>query len=150
MIQRIQTIYLLGVTVLVTLCFFIPSAELTSHAAQTVSFSMLETIKTSSGKEINEILAFITGVSIGIAFGSIFLYKKRKSQLRICLLLIAILLIVEALAFIEIQQLKKELGMMVSYQLPFIFPIVSAILSYLAYRGIKKDEELVQSYDRLR
>jgi hypothetical protein len=29
-------------------------------------------------------------------------------------------------------------------------PVVTIILSILAYRGIKKDEALVKSYDRLR
>ena len=31
-----------------------------------------------------------------------------------------------------------------------IFPLVSAILAWLAYRSILKDEILVKSYDRLR
>jgi hypothetical protein len=34
--------------------------------------------------------------------------------------------------------------------LKMILPLILLILSFLAYRGIKKDELLVKSYDRLR
>jgi hypothetical protein len=30
------------------------------------------------------------------------------------------------------------------------FPVISAILTYLGFRGVKKDEELIRSYDRIR
>jgi hypothetical protein len=36
------------------------------------------------------------------------------------------------------------------YKLPFIIPVLNIILSILAYRYIKKDEELVRSADRIR
>lgn len=150
MIQRIQTIYLLIVTLLVTLCFFMPSAELVTGTGPTASFTMFQLIKGNAGKEINGVLAAITGISSALAFFAIFFYKKRKLQLTICLLLIALLILIDVVAFIDLQQLKKEASMIVSYKLPLVFPLISAILTYLAYRGIKKDEELVQSYDRLR
>jgi len=36
------------------------------------------------------------------------------------------------------------------YLYPLAFPVVAAILTFLAFRGVKKDEELVRSYDRIR
>jgi hypothetical protein len=38
----------------------------------------------------------------------------------------------------------------VSYRLPIVFPVISAILHYLAFRGIRKDELMVQALSRLR
>jgi hypothetical protein len=38
----------------------------------------------------------------------------------------------------------------VIWQIKAIFPLVSAILAWLAYRSILKDDLMVRSYDRLR
>ena len=67
-----------------------------------------------------------------------------------CLTIIFIVIALNILVFFQIGQLKKELSMMVTYKLPLVFPLISAVLTFLAYRGIKKDDELVKSYDRLR
>jgi hypothetical protein len=37
-----------------------------------------------------------------------------------------------------------------SIRLPVIFPVVAIILTYLAFRGIRKDEILIRSIDKIR
>ena len=150
MIQRIQTLYLLGATVLIALCFFLPLAALFSNIGQVDTLTLNNLAKGNVGKGLSEIIAFLAGLAFGMAFISIFLYKRRKRQMVMCLILIALFLIINILTVVQIEQLKQALGMMVTYKLPLIFPLLSAVLSYLSYRGIKKDDELVQSYDRLR
>jgi Domain of unknown function (DUF4293) len=38
----------------------------------------------------------------------------------------------------------------VTPELNFFFPLLEIILTFLAYNGIRKDEILIKSYDRLR
>jgi hypothetical protein len=146
MIQRIQTLYLLGATVLIALCFFLPLAALVSKIGQVDTLTLNNLAKGTVGK----VIAFLAGLTVGMAFVSIFLYKRRKQQMVMCLILVALFIIINILTVVQIGQLKQTLGMMATYKLPLIFPLLSAVLSYLSYRGIKKDDELVQSYDRLR
>ncbi len=70
--------------------------------------------------------------------------------MRACMIIIVLLILINILVFVQIAQLKQELGMVASYKLPCVFPLIGAVLVFLAYRGIKKDEELVKSYDRIR
>ena len=37
-----------------------------------------------------------------------------------------------------------------AFDISIIFPVVSIVFTFLAYRGIRKDELLVRSYERLR
>jgi len=150
MIQRIQTVYLLGVLILVTLCFFFPMAEFITSSGQLDTYTIHGLTKAITGKNLSEIFSFLAGIAVGATLASIFLYKKRKRQMLACYTIIFILVALNILIFIQIVQLKKELSMMVTYKLPFLFPLISAVLTFLAYRGIKKDDELVKSYDRLR
>jgi hypothetical protein len=69
--------------------------------------------------------------------------------MQVCLIIIGMLIILNALLFYQFLGLKSA-GVMFFYRLPFIFPVISAILTYLAFRSIKKDDDLVKSYDRLR
>ena len=44
----------------------------------------------------------------------------------------------------------RKIDVTIIWKVRSIFPLVSAILAWLAYRSILKDEILVKSYDRLR
>jgi hypothetical protein len=81
---------------------------------------------------------------------SIFLYKNRILQLRLVLALIVVIVILILLtgyyAYVAISHYEATFAPGVKMALPLIL----LILSILAYRGIRKDELLVKSYDRLR
>ena len=50
----------------------------------------------------------------------------------------------------KIERLKALGEVTMSYGFPIIFPVVNLILLWLAHRGVKKDEDLIRSVDRLR
>jgi hypothetical protein len=150
MIQRIQTVYLLGAIALVVLCFYFPMAEFINTSGHQDMYTLGGLTSGMAGKNFSEILAFLSGIVVGASFISVFMYKKRKRQIKACMIIIVLLILINILVFVQIAQLKQELGMVASYKLPCVFPLISAVLVFLAYRGIKKDEELVKSYDRIR
>ena len=150
MIQRVQTLYLLCATAFVAGCFFFSVAELTGAAGHMEPYTLLGLSTSAASKWLSNIISFLSGIVVGTNFTNIFSYKKRKWQMKICLMNIALLVIIEALIFFLMGQFKQELGVTVAYKLPIAFPLISAVLIYLAFRGIKKDDKLVRSYDRIR
>jgi hypothetical protein len=46
--------------------------------------------------------------------------------------------------------IKNEIGGTIVYNYPLVFPLIAVILTYLGFRGIRKDELLVRSYERIR
>jgi hypothetical protein len=81
---------------------------------------------------------------------TIFLYKKRKIQLWFALsvvILSALLIIVLAYnSFIIIKNYDAQIGPV----LKMIFPFLILAFAILAYMGIKKDDRIVRSYERMR
>lgn len=123
MIQRIQSVYLFIVFLLMGGMFFLPVPE-------------------NVNVEIRRFFCGFTGV---MALGIIFLYKKRKPQIAASLSLGLLLIFFFAINFSV--RLKFEFS--VSYFSLFI-PLIAAGLAFTAYHAIKKDEKLVRSLDRLR
>lgn len=153
MIQRIQSIFLLLTTILMGATFVIPSLEITS---EDLKFSSI--LFNSLGIFDNSIsyhawgAAIFCALSAIVAFLNIFLYKKRKLQIKLGLftaLLIAIYYVTAAFyinAFLD----KITSGYSLNIQLGIIFPVLALIFDLLAVSRIKKDEKLVKSLDRIR
>jgi hypothetical protein len=85
-----------------------------------------------------------------VSFISIFLYKKRIFQMRINFINIMLMLGYLGLNYYYIHNFSTQLDGIVSYHVTAIFPIISAIITYLAIRAIGKDEALIRSMDRIR
>ncbi|ANE50470.1 DUF4293 domain-containing protein [Flavisolibacter tropicus] len=81
----------------------------------------------------------------GLAFVNIFLFKNRKMQLRLCFLGIFITLALLALYFLEIKNFYSG-----NIALWAIFYVGALIFFFLAIRGIRHDQKLIKSLDRLR
>ena len=128
MIQRIQTLYLLICLVLTVVCmYFEVGAENHPWA-----------------------LAAIMAVTGILEFMGIFLFRRRALQMRLCTFCIILLVgwyaALVAFAYILGDGLVGEFRP----QLWAAIPAINAILLYLAFRGILRDEMLVRSLDRLR
>jgi hypothetical protein len=154
MIQRIQSLYLLCALILGALCFFIPVAHILLPSGDLYSFNLYGfrllqgTNSIFSGKMNTLFIA--GGVTCIIQLITIFLYKSRTLQMRLCIYGTVFSATVTLLLFIVLYQLKKDSGAIIYYHLTSVLPLIGGILCFLAYKAIKKDDELVKSYDRLR
>ena len=128
MIQRIQTLYLLICLVLTVVCV------------------VFEVKAENHPWALTAIMA-VTGV---LEFMGIFLFRRRALQMRVCTFCIILLLgwyaTYVAFAYMVGEGLVGEFRP----QLWASIPAITAILLYLAFRGILRDEMLVRSLDRLR
>ena len=134
MIQRIQSLCLL-LTALVAAPFFNGGYFTFLSSSNTV-------MKWTIG-----VLAVIIPI---LSMISIFLFSKRKIQLTLTKTLIALIVIFIGAtgyhSFCLISEYNVSFGMWAKT----VIPLVQLLLSVLAYLGIKRDDDLVKSYDRLR
>ena len=153
MLQRIQTVYLLLIVLLTIATLFFPLAVLQS-GNDLFSFDA-SGVSTMMGEP--ELLyptwgLFALAVVIAlVALVTIFLYRRRILQIRLCvfnaLLMLGFLGFFAYLAY-GFAQTWEEISIQVKFVLAF--PLVNLILDYLAIRNIGADEALVRSLDRLR
>ncbi len=154
--QRIQTIYLILVILLMTAGILLPSAEF-FNAEKNITY-LLDSrgiIEITEQDTVNKLastnpLTFLFGLILFVTTFSIFKFQDRKKQFRLATIS-TILILIYIIAFIVfIFYAKNKLNADFSLQYPAVFPVIALILSYLAMRGISKDEKLVRSLDRLR
>ena len=119
MIQRIQSLYLLVAGIASAICAYLCQAGLVK--GQYIPALAGEDF-TLAGPILCILIALLSMVTI-------FLYKNRKRQMKMCWLTI-LLSIVGALFFVWV--------------------IAAAIFVLLAWRGIRADERLIRSIDRIR
>lgn len=154
MIQRIQSLFLLIAAILLAFFFFMPYAHY-AVGPQEVKISLSASGLGQDGSVVENLLKLWAVLALVIlAFTAtlvtIFLFKKRKLQARLCILNIVLLIGLQGLLFYIAKAVEQRLMAPPSYGLIFIFPLVCAIFTYLAYRAIAKDEALIRSLDRLR
>ena len=152
MIQRIQSIFLLAALILQVIFISAPLANffMTDY---TIAFYAKGFIDISTGDNLFSTLPLhilCWGIPI-LTLVTLFLYKKRMLQMRICIYNILINIGLIGMLFMQMSAFQKNNEVNTSsYGIPMVIPIASIILIFLAYRGIRKDELLVKAYDRLR
>lgn len=152
MVQRIQTIYLLLAIICLGLTFAFPFA--------TYLVDGNEIVFNAYGVEANDkgVATFFpyyisVALAMGLAVFSLLQYKKRKLQLKVGRFNYLLIILTIVLIFIEasIVEGKFELDQNhIAYGIGIYFPVAALPFIFLANRGIKKDEALVKSLDRLR
>ena len=153
MIQRIQSVYLFVAAVL-TLCLFgVPYAGFGS--GNTIfSATVCHLSPAADGVSATALapLAAITLCAAVLCLIAIFMYSNRTRQMKVVKLNIALQVVVLIGMAAYCYGLQKAMGEGVAFspKFAFIFPIISVLLLILAYRGIKADDDLVKSADRLR
>jgi hypothetical protein len=126
-----------------------------NETGDTIKLTFSGVVNTSGGNapELihNSLLIAVLIIIIGVlALVTIFLFKKRNIQLLLTGILIggvtAFIIACGYYYWLIVTQYNSELVPGIK----MILPVIMLILAILAYRGIKKDDRLVKSYDRLR
>lgn len=134
MIQRIQSI-LLFISAITTACFlFVFPYYITQDAEPVLAMD-------------NTLLLILGGLSMLLSLVTIFLYKDRKKQMTLCT--VNMVAVLASCAWIiysmyQIQDTIKDAGLG-TYTIA-----ISYILISFAKKYIKKDQDLVDSVDRIR
>ncbi|WP_294596444.1 DUF4293 domain-containing protein [uncultured Rikenella sp.] len=178
--QRIQTLYLLVVAGIMGAMLFMDFATVTVGSAlpagvtqtvaedgtihrvtvpegveQEIVFGLWEIAQNGHRVVSTVYLGVLVALVAGVALVTVFLFRKRGVQVRLCFVQAVLLLGIEGFVVLYIYKLKEGLEAMggpfaVRYSLADVLPIVALIFVYLAFRGITKDIALVKSLDRIR
>lgn len=155
MIQRIQSLYLLLTTLLSGLFLNGNILKFINKAGSEITINFKGIYKTNETKALELIekaipLSVIIILIPVLSIVALLLFKKRKLQLKITMITVTLeVLLIVASAFFGISVIKSYQATLVPSTTMFI-PLLILIFSILAYRAIKKDEDLIKSYDRLR
>lgn len=164
MIQRKQSVYLLLAAIFCLMPMFMRLASVYVCLPEDGACSM----KTAEGMDIYSLmltgnnalieaspyvvcplfLVLLLGV-VGSVY-TIFLYEKRKLQIRLCTYITLLLVLWHVAASLLYVSLVDTAHMTMELCVPFFFPFIAIIFVLLARRGVIKDEKLIRDCERIR
>jgi len=154
MIQRIQTIYLLLTAVAIFLMFLFPFAEMLTSNGQflVLKFNGIYSAEALHAEIALNIwpLAILISVTFLIAIVTIFLFKNRIRQMRFAIFNLLLLVGLGFLTWYYLNQFSGVAEGRMNIKFTITMPAIAVILTYLAFKGIQKDEKLIQSVNRIR
>ena len=136
MIQRQQTLWLLLATVCAFLSYQFPFYTGTNIEPPN------QQVDIDGGKSL--FLLVFTGASMILSLVTIFLFKDRKLQIRLCLVGVALSVLLLLFYYLEIKQVKG------TFSLSALLVLAIPVAYFMAFRGIRADQKLVRSLDKLR
>jgi hypothetical protein len=155
MIQRIQSLWLLLASLAIFALFLFPSLQLHLADGAARSIKVTGVYETRAGQLVQTesfiLLTIATVIVALLPLVVIFFYKDRKVQTLFCYLVIVILI---GYGYWLARAAKGVPGNVISgigdFGIGAILPSLSIIFVLLARNGIRNDEKLVRSADRLR
>lgn len=145
--QRKQTLFLLASLAVVIICLLSPigavddATGMTTHLLTNLGWTSL----VAEGMPAWPLFAFATITGI-LSIIDIFLYHNRKLQMRIC----SFAMLANVLWYVYYFIFYFALNYPMHIRFAACLPLVSCILLWLAKKGIKADDDLVKSMDRIR
>lgn len=138
MIQRIQSVWLLLAALSMAGLFYLPYYHATVNATPQ-SITILK----------DYIGIILTAISIVLSLITLFRFKNRKAQKSMTWL--NILVAVGLLAWLLAVQVRPYANdPAAAYRIGAFLPVITLVFLFLALSGIRKDEKLLKSLDRLR
>lgn len=148
MIQRVQTLFLLGIALLSLALLFIPFEQV-NVAENKYMLSLMPGCLKAMVKPFVYVPIALNAVIFGLSLYTIFKFNRRKKQMKFAQLLMVLSVLLMGSLF-TMSFLKVEDPAVVEYKFAAFIPAVNIVLAFLARMFIKKDEELVKSADRIR
>lgn len=152
MIQRIQTLYLLLAAAFMAVAVFSPLAVFHVGSAE---YSLSAFRLAGPADSYNTLwLGILLSLSALLPLVTLFLFKRRQLQIRLCA--VEIVLLIGSLVFIGIYYWLSN-RMFSDFDTTYrrlalgsLMPLLSVIAVWLAMRAVFRDEMLVRSLDRIR
>lgn len=157
MIQRVQTVWLLISSLVIFGLFLFPYIgyiDLVGLGKNIYVTGVYSSANNVTTKESSFLLMTIVTVLIALfPLFIIFKYKTRKLQLRLILCQVILLCLLSIWMFITANQILDQINQTIGANnigVGFFLLPVSILCLALAIRGIRNDEKLIKSADRLR
>lgn len=145
MIQRLQSIFFLLAAGVFGAMFKVPMATSDTATAQFLSDKVYNVTD-------HPVLMVLSGLGALLALITIFLFRRRKLQLKLGYVLIALAILLPLSAFLLFTGESAQMAQSVQVrdQFGMFLPAVAILFAAMANYYVKKDDHLVKSMDRLR
>jgi len=155
MIQRIQSLFLLLTSLLSLLFLNGKYLKFFNNSGTDIYMNFMGIWESQAGANPHIISSLIPLSVIGLlicilSFSAIFLFKNRKVQLKAAVIVILLTIVFIGMALYYFFWVTGKFQAEPVPGFKMIIPFLMLISGILAYRGIKRDEKLVRSYERLR
>lgn len=154
MLQRIQTFYLIIALLLMLVVLFVPYGQLLLVNGDLIDFTVFGAdipIIENGVEHFSALpLGLLVCLIVFLLLITILFYKKRIIQIRICVFNIILMFGSIGIMYYFMNHAANTFSIETHYNILIVFPLIAAILSYLAIRAIGKDEALIRSIDRIR
>lgn len=155
MIQRIQSIYLLLTTALSILFLSGNMIRFSDASGNVFGMTISGIMKYQAGPASEHVggllpLVILVLMTAFISFLAIFIFRNRKLQIRLTAAALFLSFSVVLATSVYAIYLMRKFDADIIWTIKMVLPVFMVIFLFLAYRGIRKDDELVKSYDRLR
>lgn len=149
MIQRKQTIFLLLALAAMVVCLCLPIGSTASHGLAAHSEWYNLGVYAPNGLNAQPLLFIDLVVAGSLTLIDIFLYTRRRLQMKICVASIILCLVWYGYyVFRAVSDFAPQGSFYVGFAV--CLPFVAIVFLILARRGIKADEDLIKSMDRIR
>lgn len=147
-----QSVYLFLAAAFFLLLFRLPYAQLVAGDGTAYTMGPGGFVNTMTGKQVFDLkpVLVLVALILVISLVNIFLYKNRIFQLRLCVFNMLLMVGMMILFAYYILTAKNQIDGTLLFRVPLLFPLFGVLFTWLAFRGIRKDEILIRSIDRLR
>lgn len=150
MIQRKQTLFLFVSALMGLSLLFIPNQTLIT-ATGPIDVLLIPLQEPFISTSLHLLTIGLNFLALLLAVVTVFLYKKRELQVKLCYTLIVFWLVIAVLMGVAtFAELKDPVMAVDKTYIALTMDILGIIVSYIAARFIKKDIELLKSADRIR
>ena len=155
MIQRIQTLYLLGSIIVGVILYFLPLGYINGDPLIEIKACAFSDVANEVVMGTNWLLSSILTITLLVQLISIFMFRNRTRQslvvqVSLILYLVFVFFTLMLDSFLPEEYLNREGADGIIYNWNIILTAIAWIFTYLAVRAIKNDEKLVRSADRMR
>lgn len=154
MIQRIQTLYLLAVAALSAVMFLVPLAWFAGEAGEFELHAFA--LESVGGETLHSTvyLGILLAAAALLPLITVFLYRRRLLQIRLCcvemVLLLGVLAMEGAYYYLGRRAFAELAFHTQGFKPAIALPLVSLLFVVLAAKAIFRDELLVRDADRIR
>jgi hypothetical protein len=155
MIQRAQSVYLFLVVVLMSFFLIFPIVNLVTDESvplRLYSYGLRKILNGESQQIMSTLPLLILAIVVSIInLYDIFLFNKRTVQMRLCVYNILLMIGLLLLTFYYFRVVLKSYDIAYHhFKIAAVIPILCIVLNIMAFSGIRRDELLVKTYERLR
>lgn len=154
MIQRIQTLYLLVAAALMSVTLFAPLAWFAGDAGQFGLYAF--SLRAAGGETVQSTsyMGVVLCAACVLPLVTIFLFRRRMLQVRLCAVELVLLLGAIALEavyyYLSSRVFAEQAFHMQGFKPAIALPLICILFVFLAARATLRDEVLVRAADRIR